>query len=77
LSELDNLEGISSLLFGNYESSENFGNILIITLLFCLLLDFGQYKFMKTIKLELSISEFHQKKVCKVVKRELNERIHC
>jgi hypothetical protein len=38
---------------------------------------------MKTIKFELSISdgclqpEFHQEKVCKVVKRELNERIYC
>jgi hypothetical protein len=27
LSELDNLEGISSLLFGNYESSEDFDNV--------------------------------------------------
>jgi hypothetical protein len=38
---------------------------------------------MKTIKLELSIPdgylqpEFHQRKVCKIIKRELNERIHC
>jgi hypothetical protein len=38
---------------------------------------------MKTIKFELSIPdgclqpEFHQRKVCKVVKRILNERIYC
>jgi hypothetical protein len=37
---------------------------------------------MKTIKFKLSISdgylqpEFHQRKVCKVVKRKLNERIY-
>jgi hypothetical protein len=38
---------------------------------------------MKIIKLELLIPdgclqpEFHQRKVCKVIKRELNERIYC
>jgi hypothetical protein len=40
LPELDNLERIFSLLFGNYKLFENFGNITKVTLLFCLLFRF-------------------------------------